>query len=57
MSVQFLSSLSYSFQFAFTSLVKFITRYFLDAIVNEIVFFISLSDGTLLVYRKTTDFF
>ena len=56
MSVQFLLSVFYSFQCAFTSLVQFIPRYFLDAIVNGIVLLISRSDGTLLVYRKTSDF-
>ena len=41
-----------------TSLVKFIPRYFIfsDAIVNQIVFLIFLSDS-LLVYRNTTDFY
>ena len=40
------------------SLVKFVPRYFIlfDAIVNGIVFLIFLSDGSLLVYRNTTDF-
>ena len=37
---------------SFTSLVKFIPKYFIlfDAIVNGIVFLISLSDSLLLVY-------
>lgn len=39
-------------------MVKLIPKYFsgLDAIVNEIVFLISISDGSLLVYRITTNF-
>ena len=39
-------------------MVIFIPRYFIlfDAIVNEIVFLISLCDSLLLVYRNTTDF-
>ena len=43
----------------FTSLVKFITRNFIlfDAIVNEIVSLISLSNILLLVYIKATDFY
>ena len=38
----------------FTSLVKLIPRYFIlfDAILNRIVFLLSLSDSSLLVYRK-----
>ena len=42
----------------FASLGSFIPRYFIlfDAIVNGIVFFISLSDTLLLVYRNVTDF-
>ena len=58
--LQLLSSLSYSFQCTpFTSLVKFISRYFIlyAAVVNEIVFLISPSDSSLLVYRNATDFF
>ena len=44
---------------SFTSLVKLIPRYFIlfDAILNETVFLISFSDGSLLVYRNETDFF
>ena len=42
---------------SFTSLVKFIPRYFIlfDAIINGIVFLISLSDNLLSVYTHTTD--
>ena len=41
-----------------TSLVEFIPRYFIlfDAVVNGIVFLISLSDTLLLMYRNITDF-
>ena len=43
---------------SFTSLVRFILRYFIlsDAIINGIVFLISLSDSSLLAYRNATDF-
>ena len=57
--LQFLSSVFYSFQnIGLTSLVKFIPRYFtiFGAIVNEIVFLISLSIASLLVYRNAMDF-
>ena len=42
----------------FSSLVKFIPRYFtlFDAMLHVIVFLISLSDSSLLVYKKATDF-
>ena len=42
----------------FTSLVKFIPKYFIvsDTIVNGIVFFISFSDNWLLMYRNVTNF-
>ena len=42
---------------SFTSLVKFIPRYFIlfDAIINGIVFLISLYDNLLSVYTHTTD--
>ena len=50
---QFLSLESYNFPSTsvFTSLVKFIHRYFIlfEAIVNEIIFLIYLSDCSLLV--------
>ena len=47
--VQFLSSMFYRSQRSFTSLVKFIPRYFIifDAITNGIVFLISLSSASL----------
>ena len=42
---------------SFNSLINFIPKYFLsDAILNGIVFLLSLSDSLLLVYRKATDF-
>ena len=42
----------------FSFLVRFIPRCFIlfDAIVNEIIFLISLSDNLLLLYRSITDF-
>uniref|UniRef100_A0ABI7W9C0 Uncharacterized protein n=1 Tax=Felis catus TaxID=9685 RepID=A0ABI7W9C0_FELCA len=42
---------------SFTSLVRFIPRYFmlLGAIVNGISFFICLSVASLLVYKNATD--
>ena len=57
--LQFLSSMSYSFPS--TSLLPlwldlFLCIYSFDAIVNGIVFLISLFDSSLLVYRNTTDF-
>ena len=50
------------FQFAvhrfFPSLIKFIPKYFIlfDAIVNGIVFLISLPGGLLSVYRNAHEF-
>ena len=43
---------------SFTSLVKFIPKYFIvfKAIVSGIVFLISLSDSSLLAYKNATDF-
>ena len=43
---------------SFTSLVRFILRYFIlfEAIVNGIVFLISLSVSLLLAYKNATDF-
>ena len=57
--LQFLSSVSYNFlSTGLTSLARFIHRYFIlfEAIVNGIVFLVSLSDSLLLVYKNTTDF-
>uniref|UniRef100_A0A9L0T258 Uncharacterized protein n=1 Tax=Equus caballus TaxID=9796 RepID=A0A9L0T258_HORSE len=57
-SISFNNVLLFSVYRSFTSLVKFIPRYFIFflAIVNEIVFLISLSATLLLVYRNATDF-
>ena len=58
--LQFLSSESCSCQCirSFSSLVKFIPKYFIvfDATVNGIVFLISFSNVSLLVYRNATVF-
>ena len=56
--ISFISDLQFSVYKSFTSMVKFIPRYFIlfDAVVNGIVSLISLSDISLLVYRKATDF-
>ena len=58
-SVSFINVLQFSVPRTHTSLVKFITKYCIvfDAIVNEIIFFISYSDKLVVVYRKTTDFY
>ena len=57
-SVYFISVLQFSEYKSFTSLVRFIPRYFIlfDGSVNGIVFLIYLSDISLLVYRNATDF-
>ena len=58
-SVFFINVLWFSVYRSFTSLVKFIPGYhiLLDAVVNGIVFSISLSDSLLLVYRNEADFY
>ena len=50
-SISFISNMQFSKYMSFSSLVRFILRYFIpyDAVVNEIVFFISLSDSFLLI--------
>ena len=57
-SISSSSVLQFSVYKSFTSLVKFIPRYFilLVAIVNGIVFLISLFNSLLLVYRNATGF-
>ena len=57
-SISFISVLQFSGYRSFTSLGRFIPRYFIlfDVIVNGIVSLISLSDTSLLVYRNATDF-
>ena len=55
--LQFISSVFYSF-LSRDLLSPIIPMYFIifDAMVNEIVFLISLSDTSSLVYRNATDF-
>ena len=57
--LQILSSVALVFQVQAFYLHVFIPRYFIlfDAMVNGIVFSVSLSDISLLVYRNATDFF
>ena len=57
-SIYFFSALSFSRYRSFTSLVRFIPRYFFlfEATVKGIVFLISLSVSSLLAYRNATDF-
>ena len=59
-SLVFFSATFYSFPYGspFASLVKFIPKYFIvfDATVNGIVFLISFSNVSLLVYRNATVF-
>ena len=56
--ISFLSVVWFSEYKSFTSLVRFIPRYFifLVAISNEIFFLISTSDVSLLVYKNAFDF-
>ena len=57
---QILSSVLYFSEYrSFTSLAKFLPRYFIlfDVIVNETVSLSSLSDSPLLVYVNATDFY
>ena len=55
-SISCISVLQFSEYRSFTSLVKIIPRYFIlfDAILNRIVFLLSFSDSSWLVYRKAT---
>uniref|UniRef100_A0ABI7WQB5 Uncharacterized protein n=1 Tax=Felis catus TaxID=9685 RepID=A0ABI7WQB5_FELCA len=57
-SISFISFLQFSMYRFFTSLVRFIPRYFMGfgTIVNGIDSLISLSVASLLVYRNATDF-
>ena len=57
-SISLISILQFSVYKSFTSLIKFIPRYFIlfDTIINGTVFLISHSDSSLLVYRNMTDF-
>ena len=57
-SVSFFSVLQFSEYRTFTSLGRFIPRYFIlfDVMINGIVSLISLSDSLLLVYRNAVDF-
>ena len=60
--LQFLSCVFFWLQllffFFFTTLIKFIPRYFIlfEAIVSEILFLVSISDTSLLMYKEATDF-
>lgn len=55
--LQFLPSMSYNFHYpSFSPLIKFIILLFFGAILNGVVFLISLSDNLLLVYGNSTDF-
>ena len=57
--LQLLSSVCYIKYKSFTSLVRFLPRHFIcfDIIINGVVFFISLSDSSLLVYKNATNFY
>jgi hypothetical protein len=56
-SIPFFIGLQFSFKRSLASFLKFILRYFVvfEAIVNGIVYLISLSVCSLLVYRRGTD--
>ena len=58
-SISFNNVLSSSAYRSFTSLVKFIPRYFIISVViaNGILFLISLLASSLLVIRNSTDFY
>uniref|UniRef100_A0A9L0SDW1 Uncharacterized protein n=1 Tax=Equus caballus TaxID=9796 RepID=A0A9L0SDW1_HORSE len=57
-SISFVNVLQFSVNRSFTSLFKFISSYFIlfVAIINGIVFMISLSASSLLAYRDAIDF-
>ena len=57
-SISFTNVLQFSVYRLFTALVKFIPKYFIlfYAIVNGIVFSISFSDSSLVVYKNVTYF-
>lgn len=58
-SISFTSALSFLVYKSFTSLVEFITKYFIpfDTFINWIVFLISLLDSSFLVFRNGTGFY
>ena len=58
-SISFTSALSFLVYKSFTSLVEFITKYFIpfDTFTNWIVFLISLLDSSFLVFRNGTGFY
>ena len=59
-SIPFISVVQFSEYMSFTSLVRFIPRYFIlsDAVVNGIASLISLSDSSLVVlYRNSANFY
>ena len=57
-SISFFSVLNFPEYRSFISLVRFIPKYFIlfEAIVNGIIFLISLSVNSLLAYKNATDF-
>ena len=56
--ISFISVLKLPLYKSFTSLVKFIPKYFIlfDATVKGIIFLISSLDSLLFVYKNATDF-